>query len=94
MTTALQPEYGRCTPKGHLPIGWTGEVYCENCGELLYSATDVELVLEFGWRVVKNKVRARRLRQRGEQIEWSDNLTAWLWLPEDPPLDDYLAVPF
>lgn len=29
-----------CDKHGHVPVGWTGSVYCELCGKFLYNDND------------------------------------------------------
>ncbi len=31
------------------------------------------------WRVVRNRARARKLRNRGEGIAWNTVVDAWVW---------------
>lgn len=40
----------------------------------------VPLIAE-GWRIVSNR-RARKLRKRGEQVQWQPELHAMAWLPK------------
>ena len=35
-------------------------------------------------RLVRNNNRAKKLRNRGEYIWWSNNCLGWLWCPNHP----------
>jgi hypothetical protein len=44
--------------------------------------SDLVKVNKDGWRMVMNARRARKLRNRNEDIRWSVELQCWMWLPE------------
>ena len=76
-----------------MPIGWTGNIYCELCGDCLYLASDLELVRGYEWSVTNSDKRVRGLHEAGENVRWSRELNAWIWLPQPPPLPDN-GLPF
>lgn len=38
--------------------------------------------LKNGYRLVRNKKRAQKLAKRGASMHWSENLTGWIWHPD------------
>lgn len=40
---------------------------------------DCQRVIFEGWRIVRNPKRARKLRNRGERVQWSEEYNAWIW---------------
>jgi hypothetical protein len=39
------------------------------------------MVTQEGWRVVRSPKRKRKLRKRGENIQWSPFFNGWIWKP-------------